>query len=56
LSVNGTEVIKDYKSRLALEQGRIGLSARSYENYPVQVVVRSLTVREPQKLPSPDQD
>ena len=48
LSVNNVEVLKNYPSKLdVLEQGQIGIAARSDENYPVRFVLKSITVREP---------
>jgi hypothetical protein len=34
----------DFPTRFVLEQGQIGIAVRSYENYPVQVVVKSIRV------------
>jgi hypothetical protein len=46
-SINDTELMKDFPTRFILEHGQVGLSVRSYENYPVQVVVKSIKVSEP---------
>jgi len=47
LSINDTELLNDYPSRFVLEQGQIGIAVRSYDRYPVHVVVKSINVREP---------
>jgi len=48
LQVNGAEIFKNYiNSIYDLEQGTIGIAARSYETYPVNFVVKSITVKEP---------
>ena len=48
LSVNNAEILKNYPSKLdVLEQGQIGIAVRSDEIYPVRVVLKSITVREP---------
>jgi hypothetical protein len=45
LSVNDIELITDYPvSTPILEQGQIGIAIRSYQNYPVHIVVKSLKV------------
>jgi hypothetical protein len=44
LSINGRELMGDFPTRFVLEQGQIGIAVRSYENYPVQVVVKSIRV------------
>jgi hypothetical protein len=48
LSVNDTTILNKYPSeQFVLEQGQIGIAARSDENYPVRFVLKSLNVREP---------
>jgi hypothetical protein len=47
LSVNAVPLKQDFPSRQKLDQGQIGFTLRSYENYPVGVVVKSITVQEP---------
>jgi hypothetical protein len=47
LSVNDTEYLNGYPSRVALEQGQIGIAVRSYDKYPIHVSVKSIKVTEP---------
>jgi len=47
LFVNGSELMKHVQSRFVLEQGQIGIAIRSYENYPIHLIVESIKVNEP---------
>lgn len=47
LYVNNEELMKNVKAKFVLESGQIGMAVRSHKNYPIHVVVRSITVREP---------
>jgi hypothetical protein len=46
LSVNDTGILNGYPSRFVLEQGQVGIAVRSGENYPVHVVLRSISVKD----------
>jgi len=49
LNINERDIFTNYSSSMYfLEQGQIGIAVRSYENYPVNFAVKSITVREPQ--------
>ena len=47
LTVNDTELMKDVQSKFILEQGQVGIAVRTYENYPIHVIVKSIKVKEP---------
>jgi hypothetical protein len=47
LSVNNTRLLNEYPARYSLEKGRIGIAIRSYENHPVHVILKSITIKEP---------
>jgi hypothetical protein len=47
LSVNDLALKQDYPSRRKLDEGQVGFTLRSYQNYPVDVLVKSVTVKEP---------
>jgi hypothetical protein len=49
LFVNDKELMKDFPSRFKLQQGEIGFAVRSNDLYPVHVVMKSITVTEPQE-------
>lgn len=47
LFVNDSDVLNNHISnQFILEQGQIGIAVRSYENYPLNVIVKSITVHE----------
>jgi hypothetical protein len=47
LIVNDTELIRHRPGKFDLGLGRIGLAVRTFENYPIHVTVKSITVTEP---------
>jgi hypothetical protein len=47
LYVNNEVLMKNVRTKYELESGQIGIAVRSHHNYPIHVVVRSITVGEP---------
>ena len=47
LTVNDTRLMNNVQSKFTPEQGQIGIAIRTYENYPIHVVVKSIEVNEP---------
>lgn len=47
LAVNDKELINDVQGKFAPEEGQVGIAVRTYENYPIHVVVKSIIITEP---------
>lgn len=47
LFVNDAELMNGIPGGFKLGQGQVGIAVRSFENYPIHVVVKSVTVSEP---------
>lgn len=47
LFVNNEELMKNVRAKYDLEPGQIGIAVRSHQNYPIHVIVRSISIREP---------
>lgn len=47
LYVNDKELMRSVNAKFNLGPGQIGIAVRSHQNYPIHVVVRSITIREP---------